>query len=427
MKSISVVHINAAGSGGAFVAGNRLSEAINKTEGFQSRHWIFEYNATHPNCWADTKVKKWYAFLLHALEKFDFLRFEKSKKLRFAFSHGKTGISPRNWEVLKDADIIHLHWINKGFLSLEGIVQILELGKPVFWTCHDMWPFTGGCYHPRGCTNFTSGCGNCQYLIKPSSTDLSVSVFKKKSEILAATNLHLVTPSQWLKNQASQRSDFLRCNEISVISNPLDVEFFNRTLVGSVDDIKRRWSIPVSKKVLLFISANLSNPKKGFAEFAELSHILEQQEPGEWVSVVVGDRWPDSVGLNMDFVALGLLNSGEEIRDVYSIADLYVTTSHEENLPTTIMEAQCMGVPVAAFNVGGIPEMIVGDLGFCGEFMDLNGMANWIRNWGNLGVNEKADLSARNREFAIEKFGAIGVANRYCNLYRDSLNQGTPG
>ncbi|MFM1792240.1 MAG: hypothetical protein RLZZ252_594 [Bacteroidota bacterium] len=422
MKSISVVHINAAGSGGAFVAGDRLSNAINHIEGFKSEHWIFEYNSGYPNRWADTFLKKWYAIFLHALEKLDFLRFEKSKRFRFAFSHGITGISAKNWKLLRDADIIHLHWVNKGFLSVQGIGELLELGKPVFWTCHDMWPFTGGCYHPRGCTNFIQGCGNCQYLINPGPRDLSVRVFNNKSLVLAAKNLHLVTPSHWLKNQAIQRSDFPQSNRISVISNPLDAAYFNRELAGFDSTIKRGWGIPDGKRVLLFISANLSNQKKGFAEFSTLASTLEQREPGKWCTVIVGDRWPEHVQMELPFVSLGLLKSSEEIRRVYAVADLYITTSHEENLPTTIMEAQCMGVPVVAFNVGGIPEMVQVDLGYCGDFMDIEGMAKWILNWSELDDRGRDDLSARNRDFAIKNYGALGVATRYCNLYRESLN-----
>ncbi len=79
MKSISVVHINAASSGGAYVAAERLSKAIDQVEGFYAEHWIFEYNTAHSRRWADSTVKKWYAIFLHALEKLDFYG-SKSRK-----------------------------------------------------------------------------------------------------------------------------------------------------------------------------------------------------------------------------------------------------------------------------------------------------------------------------------------------------------
>jgi glycosyltransferase involved in cell wall biosynthesis len=422
MKSISVVHINAASSGGAYVAAERLSKAIDQVEGFYAEHWIFEYNTAHSRRWADSTVKKWYAIFLHALEKLDFLRFEKSKSVRFAFSHGKTGIAVRNWQVLKDADIIHLHWVNKGFISLQGLNELLSMGKPVFWTCHDMWPFTGGCYHPRGCENFTSGCGNCQYLNNPSSKDLSYKVFQEKTTLLSAENLQLVTPSDWLKKQAIQRSHLQLVNQISVIPNPMDIDFFCRESLDSIELRKKQWGVPLSARVLLFISANLSNPKKGFNEFVIIANSLEQTHPGQWFSLVVGDRWPEHVTLSMPYVSLGLLSTAEDIRWAYGLSDLYVTTSHEENLPTTIMEAQCMGLPVAAFGIGGIPEMISEDLGYCGEFMDLKGMVGWIKQWAALGEIEQRELSSKNRAFASVKYGEDGVASSYCELYNRALN-----
>ncbi|NBU04333.1 MAG: glycosyl transferase group 1, partial [Bacteroidetes bacterium] len=184
-KNIKVVHLNASSAGGAFVAAQRLSSAD-----------FF--------LWANTWLKSKWAFALHAFEKLDFLRFEREKSVRFAFSHGKTGVNVAAWESIVDADVIHLHWVNKGFISLAGLEDLLKLNKRVVWTCHDMWPFTGGCYHPRGCDHFQAECGNCHYLKSPAEEDLSRRVFSAKQEIYKAYGNHLqfVTPSKWLKDQA---------------------------------------------------------------------------------------------------------------------------------------------------------------------------------------------------------------------------------
>lgn len=417
MKSVSVVHINAAGSGGAYVAADRIAKAIEKYHGLDCKHWIFEYEADIPNRWADSFWKKWKAIGLHALEKLDFLRFEKSKAVRFAFSHGKTGISVVDWGVIQRADIIHLHWINKGFISLNGLSKLLALGKPIFWTCHDLWPFTGGCYHPRGCDYFTKNCGNCQYLKNPNDTDLSFRVFGQKSELLASPNLHFIAPSSWLKNQAMTRGELHLKHPIRVIANPIDVDFFSPMSASSLDTLKESWQIPKSKRVLLFISANLSNPKKGFAEFVELANQLEYQQPNQWFSIIVGDRGPEVLSLDMEHVMVGLLKSPEQIKAMYNLADVYVTTSHEENLPTTIIEAQSVGLPVAAFAVGGIPEMITAELGYCGALLDLKSMENWLVSWNELEESEKQQLSRLNREFAIRNYSEKIVAQQYVEAY----------
>ena len=149
-KPLRILHLNASSAGGAFVAAQRLNEALNKLDGVVSEHWVFEGMEGDFHLWANTWLRKKWAVGLHALEKLDFLRFESSRKVRFAFSHGKTGINLNQWKAIQNADIVHLHWINKGFVSLNGLENLMGMGKKIVWTCHDMWPFTGGCYHPRG-------------------------------------------------------------------------------------------------------------------------------------------------------------------------------------------------------------------------------------------------------------------------------------
>lgn len=422
MKSVNVVHLNAAGSGGAYVAAQRLNDALNHYEGVHSQHWIFEYQSHHTRRWANTYWKKWWAFLLHAAEKLDFLRFEKSKSVRFAFSHGKTGINPKHWNVIRNADVIHLHWINKGFISLQGLQELLEMGKPVVWTCHDMWPFTGGCYHPRGCDHFASGCGNCQYLTSPSDSDLSSVVFRSKSKLLSAESLHLVTPSLWLKSAGIRRSDLSLKHDIEVIPNPIDTGYFDPGLMSkSKLELRNAWKLPPNKHILLFISANLSNEKKGFAEFAALSAELERRQPGLWHAVVVGNRWPNHIQLPLTYTQTGLVNSTDVLKELYVVSDVYVTTSHEENLPTTVMEAQCMGLPVVAFAVGGIPEMVLPPLGYSGDILNVPAMADWLQGWRDCSIQEKAQISLSNRKHAISKYSQETVAEQYASLYLKAL------
>ena len=80
--------------------------------------------------------------------------------------------------LVKDADIIHLHWINQGFLSLKDIEELVKLNKPIVWTMHDMWPCTGICHHARDCEKFQMICESC-FFLKSKGKDLSTSVFDK--------------------------------------------------------------------------------------------------------------------------------------------------------------------------------------------------------------------------------------------------------
>ena len=428
-KPLRILHLNASSSGGAFVAAQRLSDALNGLDGVSSEHWVFDGGEGDFHLWANTWIKKKWAFGLHALEKLDFLRFEANKSIRFAFSHGRTGINISNWQAVKDADIIHLHWINKGFVSLNGLEDLLGLGKKIVWTCHDMWPFTGGCYHPRGCDNFTRECGNCQYLKQPSQSDLSSQVFKKKKRIFsnAGGRLQFVTPSAWLKNQADKSGivkDLIGIGdagvmpEIKVIPNPIDTDYFKPL------DLKLVNSLENAPFVLMFAAANLGNPAKGFAEFRSICNGLVELGFNDIMALVVGEnRLPNGdLGLNCPVTELGFISDAKQMRDAYWQADVYVTTSHEENLPTTIMESLSCGVPVAAFAVGGIPEMISpsGDhqTGWLAEKLDVKSLIQGIASYIEMEASKRVKLQEASRNAAVVNYGSVSIAQRYVSLYR---------
>ena len=427
-KPLRILHLNASSSGGAFVAAQRLSDALNGLDGVSSEHWVFDGGEGDFHLWANTWIKKKWAFGLHALEKLDFLRFEANKSIRFAFSHGRTGINISNWQAVKDADIIHLHWINKGFVSLNGLENLLGLGKKIVWTCHDMWPFTGGCYHPRGCDNFTRECGNCQYLKQPGQSDLSSQVFQTKKSVFskAGGRLQFVTPSAWLKNQADKSGivkdligigDAGAMPEIKVIPNPIDTDYFKPL------DLKLVNSLENAPFVLMFAAANLGNPAKGFAEFRSICNGLVELGFDDIMALVVGENRlaNGDLGLNCPVTELGFISDAKQMRDAYWQADVYVTTSHEENLPTTIMESLSCGVPVAAFAVGGIPEMISpsGDhqTGWLAEKLDVKSLIQGIASYIEMEASKRVKLQEASRNAAVVNYGSVSIAQRYLSLY----------
>ena len=428
-QPLRILHLNASSSGGAFVAAQRLNDALNGLDGVYSEHWVFDGGEGDFYLWANTWIKKKWAFGLHALEKLDFLRFEANKSIRFAFSHGKTGVNVANWKAVQDADIIHLHWVNKGFVSLNGLEDLLGLGKKIVWTCHDMWPFTGGCYHPRGCDNFTRECGNCQYLKQPGQSDLSSQVFQTKKSVFskAGGRLQFVTPSAWLKNQADKSGivkdligigDAGAMPEIKVIPNPIDTDYFKPL------DLKLVNSLENAPFVLMFAAANLGNPAKGFAEFRSICNGLVELGFDDIMALVVGENRlaNGDLGLNCPVTELGFISDAKQMRDAYWQADVYVTTSHEENLPTTIMESLSCGVPVAAFAVGGIPEMISpsGDhqTGWLAEKLDVKSLIQGIASYIEMEASKRVKLQEASRNAAVVNYGSVSIAQRYLSLYR---------
>ena len=156
---MKVLILNTYEQGGAGIAAGRLQQALNQS-GVQVKSLSA---AAVGNRWP------FYA------ERLSFLPFERDKSVRFSFSLANFGKNILQHPLVQEADILHLHWINQGFLSLKGIRQLAALGKPIVWTLHDMWAFTGGCHYSRGCDHFLHACGKCPYLGKPSDRVFSAS------------------------------------------------------------------------------------------------------------------------------------------------------------------------------------------------------------------------------------------------------------
>lgn len=347
-------------------------------------------------------------------ERLHFLPYEKNKSVRYSFSPAKVGVDISNHPLVREADIIQLHWINFGFLSLRSIEKLLDLGKPVIWTMHDMWPFTGGCHYSRGCERYKTTCQFCPYLRKPAEYDLSFEIFQKKASIYQHKDLTLVSPSFWLKNLASTAT-LTKQLRSEVIPNPININLYtsrNKT------EIRRKHKLPEDKKLLLFVGANTMDPRKGFPVFRETVNIISQVN-SDFEIVVFGKSDSEIISTLAPVVHnIGTLTDATEIAEVYAACDLLVVPSLEDNLPNTVMEAMACGTPVVGFNTGGIPEMIDHKQnGYVADFMSVDSLKEgiiWV-------LENPENLSENARNKVVNQYSEEVVANQYVALYQSLL------
>ncbi len=263
---------------------------------------------------------------------------------------------PGNW--LKSVseispDIVHLHWICNGLVRLESL---RKLKKPVVWTLHDSWAFTGGCHLPGDCQCYQQACGACPVLGSRRDKDLSRKVWERKRKGFDDIDLTIVTPSRWLADCAKS-SSLLAGKQVEVIPNGLDIDKFRpldkreaRNLLGLPQDVHL---------VLYCGSQAAVDPNKGAALLLEALKSQAIREGNRFELVVFGtsvDLGFDNLGIKTHY--LGRMSDEVSICLVYSSADLLVLPSREENLPYTVMEAMSCGVPCVAFDVGGVSDLI---------------------------------------------------------------------
>lgn len=282
------------------------------------------------------------------------------KKNLFAVSIANTGYDITQLPEFKEADIIHLHWINQGFISIGVLKKILKSGKPIVWTMHDMWPCTGICHHARECDKYSRMCRNCPF-IKQGKTkrDLSYRIFKKKLHLYRnVEGPAFVTCSRWLKERAEQ-SLLLKGKTITDIPNPLDTKIFCKK---NRKEIRQSLNLPQDKKLILFGSVKITDKRKGIDYLIEACNILAQKHPEtkEKVGVMVMGNKSEYLEGRLPFEVFTIPYETEEqkIANIYNAADMFATPSLEENLPNMVMEAMACGLPCLGFNIGGIPEMI---------------------------------------------------------------------
>ncbi|MBC8152689.1 MAG: glycosyltransferase family 4 protein [Bacteroidetes bacterium] len=421
---LSTYHLN----GGAAVAATRLHRALLKHPDVDSTMLVgiparLEPHQAEPGVvyLADNFLSEQMAFGRFVAERLYFLAFEKDKAARFKFSPAWSGAGLSFHPIIQQADVLHLHWINFGFLSLDELESLFALGKPIVWTLHDTWAFTGGCHYPRGCDRFLTHCGQCPYLRQPGERDLSYRLFGRKKAILADVPIYVTPPSRWLADEA-MRSPLLRNKQFSVIPYAIDQDVFRP--VPDMPYLQDTAYLRTNNQpTLLFGSASLTDPRKGFSYFAEALTLLKDRLPDSIQPevLVFGKGTVYQLGdLSYPVRHLGVLTDEDQLVAAYNGADAMVVPSLEDNLPNTVIEALACGTPVIAFRTGGIPEMIDhtqnGYLADVGSAEQLADGLYWLLTHPDL-----ARLRQNARQSAEERFSEPVVAGQFYDLYRSLL------
>jgi glycosyltransferase involved in cell wall biosynthesis len=382
-------------NGGAGIAAGRLQVAL-ENAGHQVDYIVREKASSSNATKFGNGIISWLKFIA---ERLFFLRFEKDKSIRFLFNPGVFGSDISSHPIIKKADIVHLHWVNFGFLSVDDIASLTRLNKPIFWTLHDMWAFTGGCHHSGDCDHFQQSCGDCKFVKNPNPNDFSHRMWEAKKQGFASKNLHIITCSDWLGNRAKQ-SSILGDHDIQTIPNAIDTDFFSPTA--------NSLGLDSSKKYILFVAMRVNAPAKGFHLLKEALQFIDSATTE---LLLVGGEMTEDLPLRSH--SFGQVTDPAIMRDIYAAADVFVTPSLEENLPNTIMEAMACGTACVGFEVGGIPEMIEHKkTGYVAQAFDPADLAKGI-NW----CLESTTAGAKSRERAVNLYDQKIIAQQHLAYY----------
>lgn len=333
----------------------------------------------------------------------------------FKVSLANTGIDISKENIVISSDIIHIHWINQGFLSLNDVKKILDLKKPVVWTLHDMWPITSICHHSWGCEGFTRNCGKCPFLQSKNPKDLSYRTWKKK-KFIASSNIQIVAVSSWLAKMA-KKSSLTRDLNITVIPNVIDLSVFYQR---DKRMIRKELSMPEDVCVVLMGAARLDDPIKGFGY---LKDALSKISTKNVMLLLFGAIKDKSIldCLPVPHLWLGVLSNSEKIAELYSAADVTVVPSYYETFGQTIIEAMACGCPAVSFNNSGQTDIIDHKInGYLAQYRNVIDFAEGI-DWV-LSNRDNKDISLSCIKKVRENYAEEIVASKYISLYRKMLD-----
>jgi len=365
----------------------------------------FDYNETTKNV---SKIKdiysikkstklKIYSFIYVLIEKIIKSLFLKSK--RSSFTIGLLGFDISNTEEYRNADIIHIHWINQGFVKLSSLHNFK---KPIIWTMRDMWTFSGGSHYTMDFESY-----------EKSRIAKMIKIYKKKF----LTNIFFIAISEWLKKEA-KKSFVLNEIKIQKIYNNIE---YNKFKIISKKLAKSKLNITTDKKILIFGAVNPQHKRKGWDILVE---TLKKLDKSKYFLIIFGNFWSNKIinEIGIEYKIFGFVDELNKLNNIYSSGDLFIFSSIQEAFGKTWAEALACGTPVLCFNQTPAAEIIDHKKnGYIANNSDPNSLKEgieWISK--NIVKNDENVIEIRKK---ASEFDSRLIALQYKELYENILKK----
>ncbi|MGE4342923.1 MAG: glycosyltransferase family 4 protein [Geoalkalibacter sp.] len=314
-------------------------------------------------------------------------------------------------------DIVHLHWLGAGFVQVE---TLRRLGKPIVWTFHDSWAFTGGCHVPFDCKRYQQRCGSCPVLGSKRERDLSRWTWNRKKRAWETLNPTVVTPSRWLAD-CVQSSSLFGDGGVEVIPNGLDTEVFRPM---HKEQARSFLGLPQDKKIILFGAVRgFSDPNKGFHLLVQALQCLNRSSSDLLALIFNAFDRADRPDMGIPAVVLGQIVDDRKLAAVYSAADVFVAPSIQETFCQTAVEAMACGTPVVAFGSTGLLDVVEHHVsGYLAQPYEIEDLARGIA-WVIEDDDRHRELSRRARLKVQTDYSLAVVSQLYLELYKSIMSR----
>ena len=405
---MKILHLNTNDcKGGAAIAANRRHNAL-KEEDIES-YMLVKNKQTNDSTIFSTEKNLFYKginYLRNKIEYFPKIFYPNRQKVPWSINWVSNPFLIKEIKKI-NPDLIHLHWINGGFISIKDIKKISKLNKPIVWTLHDSWAFTGGCHIPYNCRRYEKSCGKCPLLGSNKDYDLSRKVWLNKKKIFDKLNITIITPSNWLA-KCAKNSSLLKNKEVCVMPYSIDINKFKAL---NKNKARKELGLSLDKKYILFGAMSATTDKnKGFDLLLKSLKLLKNTENLELL--VFGNK--EEINTKFPIHYFGRINNQKKLNQLYSASDVTVVPSRSENFPNIILESFSSGTPVVGFDIGGIPDIINHKKnGYLAKPFDVRDLAKGI----DFCLLKKG-LGKKVREKAVKEYSYEVQAEKFKELYK---------
>lgn len=377
-----VLHLNFSDNGGAAIAVLRIHDAL-KRHNYKSKILVAEKINNSNDVFCNQNI----------FDKFIWKQKKKiSRNLKFVFKTKNKNthtISFINSNILSqinkyDPDIINIHWIGNEFISLK---QISKINKPIVWTLHDMWLYSGAEHYTTD-KRFIHGYNKDNRNSDESGFDINRWVWNKKKKYLNK-NMKIISTSSW-QYQNAKKSYLLKNLDICKVPLPIDTDAWkpidqknSRNDLGWIND----------KIYFLFGFSDYSRKNiKGLDIALDLFDKFNKANDNNCILNIFGKidkKYIDKENINI----LGEINNPSELRKIYSASNLLLNPSRLESFGQVALEALACGLPILVNKGTGTNDLILSDeMGYILE-NEISSNFNSLLEWFNKNcLNNNQDL-----------------------------------
>ncbi|MGB7815442.1 MAG: glycosyltransferase family 4 protein [Methylotenera sp.] len=399
---MKVLQINGYESPGRRFNGLSITPLLKK-HGIESRHLVWEKDTQNPEVltfdgdWT-RKINR----LVNRVERITSLQ-------SVLYPHASQMLK---MPAFQEAELLHLHIIHSGFLSLSDLPKITHL-KPTVWTLHDPWAMTGHCVYPFDCKRWQIGCGNCPDLDIhfPLLRDHTRFLFNYKRRAYNNSKFDIIVASKWMRDMV-EASPLFEGVHIHQVPFGLDLNFFSPVAAPSA---RKRFGIPENALVICFRA--VINETKGLAYVIQALERIKTKQPVCLLTLNskgLMERFSDRFQL----VELGWTNDEELTRDAFVASDIFLMPSIAEAFGVMAIEAFACGKPVIVFEGTSLPEVTFApDVGVSVPMRDVEALYQALQRLID-NPQEREERGRKGRKMAELHYGDDMYARRLAEVYR---------